>query len=306
MSFELKILGANAASFAHNRHQSSQVLMVENQYFLIDCGEGTQIQLMLNKIKLSKIEYIFISHMHGDHYFGLMGLISTMHLRGRENDLHIFGPAALAENITMNLKHSGTGLQYRIHFHRVDPHSSQQILETDKLSVTSIPLDHGIDCTGYLIKEKPKPHRINKNKLPENILLQHIVLLQKGEDVFDENGNLLYKNEDYTLPPKRSRSYAYCSDTKYNERIIPLIESVDLLYHEATFLDEKLERAEITHHSTAKQAATIASKANAKMLVIGHYSLRYKDPIPLLEEARLIFPECQLAIEGESYEVSDL
>lgn len=301
MSFELKILGANSASFAHNRHQTSQYLSINNHHFLIDCGEGTQIQLMQYQIKLSRIDHIFISHLHGDHYFGLMGLISTMHLRGRKKELHVYGPPKLSQFITLQLEMSQTYLVFPLHFHPTNGDKSELLLETPTLWVESIPLNHQIACTGFLFREKPKLRRMNKEVLPQNILMKHILELKKGLDVYDDEGKLLYKNEYYTLAPRKSRSYAFCSDTKYEEKIIPLIEKVDLLYHEATFLEEQKERAAVTYHSTAWQAATIAKKARVKALLIGHYSIRYKDLQPLLDEACSLFPASRLAIEGESY-----
>jgi ribonuclease Z len=305
LSFQLKILGSNSAAFAHNRHHTSQILTVQSEYFMIDCGEGTQIQLSRYKVKASKINHIFISHLHGDHYLGLMGLISTMHLRGRQNDLHIYGPKGLDEIITVQLKYSGMLLQFRLHFHLVNPEQSELLLDHEMITVKSIPLNHRIPCAGFLFQEKPKPWRINKDALPEDILLQHIVKLKKGEDVYDEDGTLLYKNEDYTFPPKKSRSYAFCSDTKYDERILEHIQGVDLLYHEATFMSDREKRAAETHHSTARQAATMAKKAKAEMLVIGHFSIRYKDITPLLTEAREVFKDTMLAIEGETIFVQD-
>lgn len=305
MSFRLKILGSNSAAFAHNRHHTSQVLAVESEYFMIDCGEYTQVQLSRYKIKSSKINHIFISHLHGDHYLGLMGLISTMHLRGRRSELNIYGPKGLDEIITVQLRYSQTTLQFKLNFHLTNTKEPELLLDHPKLTVHTIPLNHRIECAGFLFREKPKPHRINKEKLPKDILLQHIVRLKKGEDVYDEQGQLLYKNSAYTLPPKKSRSYAFCSDTKYKEDILEQIKGVDLLYHEATFLSDREERAAETHHSTARQAAQIARKAEVEMLVIGHFSIRYKDLTPLLKEAREVFKDTMLAIEGETIYVQD-
>jgi ribonuclease Z len=298
LTFILKILGSNSAAPAHNRHQTSQLLNIQNQLYLIDCGEGTQNQLKRFRARISKIHYIFISHLHGDHYLGLMGLILSMHLQGRVKDLHIFGPAPLAEIIVLQLKHSRTILNFKINFLNIDPIGSNVIYENNDLTVETIPLTHRIDCTGFLFREKPKLRRINKSKLPPDFPLTHILALKEGEDILDINGQILFRNRELTLPPKRSRSYAYCSDTIYNEGIIEQIKNVDLLYHESTFLDDQRERARETFHSTALQAGCIARKAKVNMLVLGHYSIRYKELEPLLKEAKEEFLNTILAIEG--------
>ncbi|MDQ3394382.1 MAG: ribonuclease Z [Bacteroidota bacterium] len=298
MTFVLKILGANSAAPAHNRNQSSQLLNIQNQYFLIDCGEGTQHQLRRFKVRISKINHIFISHLHGDHYLGLMGLILTMHLQGRVNDLFIFGPSGLSEIITIQLKHSKTVLNFRIVFTGIDPSANILIFETIALNVHTISLSHRIGCTGFLFREKPKLRRINKLRMPENISLMQIVALKNGEDLYDGLGKIIYKNGDLTLAPKKSRSYAYCSDTIYDESIIGFLKNVDLLYHESTFLHEQVMRARETFHTTALQAGIIAKKAQVGQLILGHYSIRYKDLLPLLEEARQEFTNTILAIEG--------
>ncbi len=305
MSFSLKILGSNSAAPAHNRHQTSQLLAVQNHTFLIDCGEGTQMQLIKYRVKAQKINHIFISHLHGDHYLGLMGLISTMHLQGRTADLFIYGPPGLAEIITLQLQYSQTVLNYKIKFQELDTAIRKVIFEDAVLSVETIPLNHRIGCAGFLVREKPKKRRIIKEKLPEDFSLQNILKLKNGEDIVDEEGNTLFRNEDMTLPPRKSRSYAYCSDTKYEENIIEQIKNVDLLYHEATFLSDREDRARQTFHSTARQAATIAKKAAVGQLLLGHYSIRYRELQPLLIEAREVFENAHLAIEGESIEISE-
>lgn len=305
MSFALKILGSNSAAPAHNRHQTAQLLTVGQHVFLIDCGEGTQMQLTKYKAKLHKIQHIFISHLHGDHYLGLMGLISTLHLQNRTSDLHIYGPTGLADIITLQLKHSETVLNYKIFFRKLDTAIRETIFDDDFLSIETIPLNHRIGCSGFLFREKPKKRRIIKEKLPTGISLAHIVALKNGEDIYDESGELMFQNEDMTLPPKKSRAYAYCSDTKYDEQIIDQIAHVDLLYHESTFLSDREERAAQTYHSTARQAATIALKAQVGLLLLGHYSIRYKELQPILDEAWEVFPNAKLAIEGETIEIPD-
>ena len=305
MTFRLKILGSNSAAPAFNRNQTAQVLQVNNSYFLIDCGEGTQLRMAKARVKINKISHIFISHMHGDHYFGLIGLVSTMHLFGRKHDLDIFCPSPLEEIINLQLKHSETILNFKINYTFIDQMEDDFLLENRNLTVEKFPLNHQIFCSGFLFREKPKPIRINKSKIPEDFSVTNLGKLKKGEDIYDSEGKLLYKNSDLTLPPKHSRSYAYCSDTKYDEEIIPVIKGVDLLYHEATFTKDMEERADRTYHSTAEQAGLIAKKAETKKLLIGHYSVRYRELEPLLEEARSVFPESYLAIEGNFVDVNE-
>ena len=305
MTFRLKILGSNSAAPAFNRNQTAQVLQVNNSYFLIDCGEGTQLRMGKARVKINKISHVFISHLHGDHYFGLIGLVSTMHLFGRKHDLDIFCPSPLEEIINLQLKHSETVLNFKINYTFIDQMEEDLLFENRNLSVEKFSLNHRIFCSGFLFRERPKPIRINKSKIPENFSVANLGKLKKGEDIYDEEGKLLYKNADLTLPPKHSRSYAYCSDTKYDESIIPVIKGVDLLYHEATFTKEMEKRAEKTYHSTAEQAGRIAKKAETKKLLIGHYSVRYRELEPLQEEARSVFPESYLAIEGNFVDVSE-
>ncbi len=300
MIFQLKILGNNSAIPAHDRNQTSQLLQLDSQYVLIDCGEGTQIQLSKQNIRLGRIKTVLISHLHGDHYFGLIGLISTMHLFHRKQKLKVFAPPGLEKIITLQLKASETTLCYELEFIPLLHDGLQEILHKESFTIQSFPLAHGIKCYGFLIKEKPKQWRINKDKLPDNMLIQEIITLKNGKNVSHENGSIKYALEEYTLPPRPSRSYAYCSDTSYYEEIIPFIQHVDLLYHEATFADDMENRATITLHSTASHAATIAKKAGVQKLLLGHYSTRYKDPTPLLDEAKTIFSESYLSYEGET------
>lgn len=272
---------------------------------MIDCGEGTQMQLQRYKCRVLKVNHIFISHLHGDHYLGLMGLLLTMHLLKRGNDLHLYGPRGLEEIITIQLKYSGSVLNYDIIFHELNTEQPELIFEDKILEIHSFPLNHRIPCTGFLFKEKPKPVRINKEVLPADLPLQQIVRLKKGLDVVDANNNVLYKNEELTIPARKSRSYAYCSDTKYDESLIPIVQNVDLLYHEATFLKEKAKWADQTFHSTTQQAGEIAKASKVGKLIIGHYSARYKDLTPFLDEAKQYFENTVLAIEGEQIEVLD-
>ncbi len=305
MTFRLKILGSNSAAPAFNRNQTAQVLQTQHARFLIDCGEGTQLRLPRSRVKINKINHIFISHLHGDHYFGLVGLLSTMHLFGREKELNIYGPSAIKEIIDIQLTHSQTELNYKINYFYTDVEDGDVLFEDSHLSVIKFPLNHRIFCTGFLFREKPKKPRIIKEKIPENFSMANLGKLKKGEDIFDEQGNLLYRNEELTRPPKKPRSYAYCSDTRYDERILEYIREVDLLYHEATFTRDMEARAFNTFHSTAEQAAHMARKANAGKLLLGHYSVRYRELDPLLEEARKVFPESYLAIEGTFVDIEE-
>ena len=303
MSLTVKILGSNAATPAHNRNQSAQFLTSDQEHFLIDCGEATQIQLIKYKVKFHKIDFILISHLHGDHYLGLMGLLLTLHLQRREQDLTIYGPQGLDEIITLQLKHSGTTLNYPLHFVTVDPTKNKLILETHSLNVYSIPLVHRVPCSGFLFKEKPKDRRFDKTLLHSGLTGDDIVKLKHGQDVFNSDGTVKYRSLDYTLPPRPAVSYAYCSDTKYHPPLVRILEGVDLLYHEATFGKENEIRAAETFHSTTEQAAKIAKAANAKQLMLGHFSVRYRDLSPLQAEAKEVFQNTILAIEGESYEI---
>ncbi len=271
---------------------------------MIDCGEGTQLQVKRYKIKLSRINHILISHLHGDHYYGLMGLVSTLHLYGRTADLHIYGPPGLADIITLQLKYSATRLSYDIKFHEWVPETSSVIYEDDKLTITTIPLNHRIHCSGYLFKEKPKKRGINKLVVDKKLAPNQANALRNGEDIYNEDGTLLYKNSLATLPPKKPYSYAYCSDTKLIPQLVDVIRDVDLIYHEATFMDDMKDRAENTYHTTARQAAQLASEAHVGQLLLGHFSTRYRDLNPLLSEARSVFRESYLAEEGKRFVVN--
>jgi ribonuclease Z len=290
---------------AYGRHQSAQLLEIGKLTFLIDCGEGTQLRLSHHNIKAQKIDHIMISHLHGDHYLGLVGLLSSMNLLGRKKKLVVHGPNGLAEIITTQFRYSQTSLNYPISYQRLDTDEFNIIFENDVLVINSFPLQHRIPCCGFVWREKPKPKRINKDTLPVDLSLVNIVRLKNGKDILDESDELIYKNESLTLPAKKSRSYAYCSDTKYDESITPFINQVDLLYHESTFLDEMKERATLTFHSTALQAAHIAKLAEVSQLLLGHYSARYRDISPFLDEAKQVFLATQLAQEGAEIELAE-
>lgn len=305
MAFKITILGSSGAVPAYGRMPSAQFLEVENNYFLIDCAEGAQLQLMKYELNMHRIDHIFISHLHGDHYLGLMGLIFTLHLNKRKSDLHIYSHKGLDEIITLQLKYSKSSLNYKIVFHLLTPGKKEIIFENKFVTVETIPLLHKLDCSGFLIREKQKPRRIDKEVLPQNLSILQLNKLKSGEDIVDDEGNIVYKNEALTLSPRKSRSYAYCSDTQYFEAIVEQIREVDVLYHEATFMEEDADKALETRHSTVKQAATIALKAQPVRLLIGHFSARYKDLLPVIDEAKRVFQNTHLALEGETFTIED-
>ena len=305
MALNLTILGSSGALPAIGRFPTSQYLEIQNRHFLIDCGEGAQIQLARIQISIHKIDHIFISHLHGDHYLGLMPLLFSMHLHKRSSDLHLYSPPGLDEIITLHLKYSKSVLNYKIIFHPFTPTKVQMLFQDEALTVETIPLIHKLECAGFLFKEKTKPRRINKEKLVDGMKLQQIASLKTGSDVLDDEGKLLYKNEDFTLSPRPSLSYAYCSDTAWNESMIDQITGIDLLYHEATFMQADVDKAVETKHSTTAQAAGIAKRAQVKKLIIGHFSARYKDLNMLLHEAKAYFPNTELAIEGTTFTLQD-
>ena len=299
--FELTILGCGSALPTNKRNPSAQLLNVAERFFLIDCGEGTQVQLRKYKAGFSRIDHIFISHLHGDHFFGLIGLLQSFHLLGRKKSLGIYGPPQLKEIIQLLNIATGTALQYPVEFISTDPQNTVLLFEDNKVEVISFPLRHKLDCTGFLFREKPLPRKIIKEKLKQfNISTEQIHRLRAGFDAEDENGNMVPASE-LTLPGPVSRSYAYCSDTAYDEKIAEIIRDVSLLYHESTFLEDMQERAKSTLHSTAKEAAQIAKLANAQQLILGHFSSRYDDETLFLEEALPVFSNTLLASDGKVF-----
>lgn len=299
---KLTILGCHSATPRTNTNPTSQVLEIKNHMFLIDCGEGTQVELRRHKIKFSRIKHIFISHLHGDHYFGLVGLISTFRLLTRETELHIYAPKGLKKVITLQMKLSDSWTNYPLIFHELDSKKSELIFEDDKIEVHTVPLDHRIYTNGFLFKEKPYERKLDmKAVLKANINMAYFRKLKQGADVVNEDGELI-KNETVTLDPRPTKSYAYCSDTKYSEDIIPIIKEADVLYHESTFLNKNEDLCKVTKHSTAKQAATIAKKASVKTLVLGHYSTRYNGYNLFKKEAQEVFENVLLAKDGVSFE----
>jgi len=299
---KLTILGCHSATPRTNTNPTSQVLEIKNHSFLIDCGEGTQVELRRNKVKFVRIKHIFISHLHGDHCFGLVGLISTFRLLTREADLHIYAPKGLKEVITLQMKLSDSWTNYRLIFHELTSKKSELIFEDDKVEVYTIPLDHRIYTNGFLFKEKEGERKLDMNAvLNADIDVAYYRKLKQGFDVDDNKGNLV-KNETVTKPPNKPKSYAFCSDTAYNEAMVPILKDVDVLYHESTFLEKNEKLATPTKHSTAKQAASIAKQANAGTLILGHYSTRYDDLNLFKEEASEIFSNVELAKDGKTFE----
>jgi ribonuclease Z len=299
-NFELTILGCSSATPTSTRNPTAQLLNIAERFFLIDCGEGTQIQLRKFKLKFQRISHIFISHLHGDHYLGLMGLLSSMHLLGRTAEMHLYCPAELQEIIEVQFKHSQSYLNYKIIYHAHKYISNDLIFEDDRVEVRTVVLNHRIPCCGFVFKEKPLLANISKETIHKHELtVEEILAIKAGSDLKKTTGEVI-KNSDLVTSRNNPRTYAYCSDTCYDERILEFIKGADLLYHEATFLNEMSDRAKETFHTTALQAGKIATLAGAKQLMIGHYSARYKDLQPLLDEARSVFENTILAVEGES------
>jgi ribonuclease Z len=298
---EFRILGTGSATPQLQRNPSAFVVTIDNFLILIDCGEGTQYRLLEHKVKISRLRYILISHLHGDHYFGLIGLLSTLNMQKRTEPLVIYGPNGLDEIIGLQLKYSGTILNFKLNFSVTNPTGFNEILNTETIQIKTFPLKHRIDCTGFLLNKKKSKRKILADKLPENFPATFYKMLQEGHDVVDEFSGITYINDEYTTEGCPEKRLAYCSDTIYDETIVDYIKNVDLLYHEATFLAEHAERAKLTFHTTAAQAASIAQKANVKRLLIGHFSSRYKTIEDFLTEARAVFSDTTLSEEGENF-----
>lgn len=304
MKFELTILGSNSALPTTKRFPTAQVLNVLERFFLIDCGEGTQIQMKRFRIPMSRINHIFISHLHGDHIFGLIGLISTLSLQGRTSELHIFGHSKLEKLIRFQIDLLETKLGFLIIFHTIFGKEVQTLFEDESVEVKCFPLKHGpMPCVGFLFKEKERLRTLNTDLLNfYNVPIKARHVLKLGEDFINEEG-VVIPNAKLTKDPPASRSYAFCTDTAYYSKIVPIIAGVDLLYHEATFLTSEEKRAKSTYHSTAAQAADIAKKANVGKLLIGHFSARFKDLDEHLKEATEIFSNTYLAEDGKKFSI---
>jgi ribonuclease Z len=299
--FEVKILGCNSASFAFGRHHTSQVVNSNQNLFLVDCGEGTQLRMIKQQIRFNRIHHIFISHLHGDHYLGLMGLIFTFHLQGRTDDLYIYGPPGLDEIISLQLRHSESVLHYRIHFQVIE-HDDQLLFENEDLQIISLAMNHRIACYGFVFREKQRRFKLKRELLPETLGREELLLLKEGQNVTDSAGRV-WRNEELASPPPVPRTYIYAADTRVLDGIREVAEGCNLLYHEATFTSEMQSRAEATFHSTAAEAAQFAARHHVERLILGHFSSRYQDVSPVLAEAIQYFPHTILAAEGQTYEV---
>jgi ribonuclease Z len=299
---KLSILGCYSATPRTLNNTTSQVLEINNHMFLIDCSEGTQVQLRKHKIKFNRIKHIFISHLHGDHFFGLVGLISTFRLLTRETDLHVYGPKGIKEVVTLQMKLADSWTNYNLYFHELTSKKSELIFEDEKVEVHTIPLNHRVYTNGYLFKEKEGPRKLDVNLAEKaNINVAYYRKLTQGFNVENEAG-VIIKNDTVTKPGPKPKSYAFCSDTMYKEDIVPLIKNVDVLYHESTFLDQHAHLAIKTKHSTAKEAAKIAELANVGTLVLGHYSTRYDSLKSFKDEAKSVFSNVELAEDGKIFE----
>lgn len=304
MSINLTILGCHSATPRVNAFPTAQYLEINNQHFLIDCGEGTQRQMRKYKIGFSKIDHVFISHLHGDHFYGLVGLLATYGILSREKELHVFGPKGIKKVTLLQLKISQSHAKFPIVFHELTSKESELILENDKVSVRTIPLNHRVYTNGYLFTEKEKPRKLNMLNIsgyPE-IDKADYLNIKAGKDIVLSNGEII-SNKTLTHPAPKPLSFAFCSDTSYKPDIIPIIKNADLLYHEATFLADREDLAKKTKHSTAAQAAQIAKDAAVKQLIVGHYSGRYKDISLFKNEATEIFEHTELAEPGMVFTV---
>ncbi|MCF8358129.1 MAG: ribonuclease Z [Prolixibacteraceae bacterium] len=298
MPFELTILGTSSALPTSSRYPTAHVLNVRERFFLIDCGEGTQIQLRKLGVRFSRINHLFISHLHGDHYYGLIGLLSSYALLERKNDLHIYAHSELPELLEKQLYLLKNDQTYNIIWHPLNFKRPQTILENKTVKVVSFPLKHRIPCCGFLFTEQPEPKNLIREKIKEyNIPIREMQNIKQGADFVTDEGKKI-KNEELTHAQKKPRSYAFCSDTAFLPKLKDTIKNVDLLYHEATY-DKRMEkRAGEIFHSTANQAAQLAKLGNVGQLVIGHFSARYKDTSQLLNEAKAVFENTVAAEDG--------
>jgi len=300
VTFELQILGSGSATPMVGRHPTAQLLAVGEGRYLIDCGEGTQLRLLEHRRRLSSLRVIFISHLHGDHYYGLFGLLSTLSLQGRQEPLTVVGPPGLELALTTAAFHSRMQPGYTITFVPIDTEAHAVVYEDAQVRVWSLPMHHRIPCAGYLFEEQPRRAKLVKDKLPAGLTPAELSQLAQGQDLPADpaTDRPAVAHAEVSVPAAPPRRYAFCSDTIYLPELAELVHGVDLLYHEATFLHDLRERAAQTHHSTARQAATLAASADAHRLLIGHFSSRYKQLDAHLQEAREVFPWTELATEG--------
>jgi ribonuclease Z len=305
VSFELTILGSGAAVPTFRRNPTAQYIVCNDRHILIDCGEGTQMQIRKYSIRFQRISHILISHLHGDHFFGLVGLLSTMHLMGRDKGITVYGPEELENIVRSQLEIAGARLDFDLKFVKLNGKEVKLIFEDNLIEIHTFPLKHRIPTNGFVIREKIKERRLISEAIKgSGLLIEHLPKLKRGEHVVDEKGNE-FDFEEFTLPPHPSFSYAFCSDTRYDESIAPYIKNVDVLYHEATFIDKDEDRAKTTFHSTAKQAATIAAKAGVGRLLLGHLSARYESTDVHLEEAKTIFDKTLVVEDGDVFRIDE-
>ena len=301
--FGITILGNNSAVPAHDRHPTAQAVTIAGEVLLLDCGEGTQLQIKNYHVKRSRITRIFISHLHGDHYFGLIGLLSSMAMINRKDPLHLYAPARLIDILNLQLEVSDSVLPYKLIFHPVT--AAQRLVETSRYIVEAFPVEHRIECYGFVIRENHAPRRIDPSKtIPNGVPQSFYEKLQWGADYTTKEGEVL-KNESLTLPGKKNVSYAYCADTLYTDSFLPFVRSVDLLYHESTYLDDLAAQARDRFHSTALQAGNIAVKAGAGRLLLGHFSSKFKSVSAFEKEAREVFEASEISREGVTYLAGD-
>ncbi len=300
--FEITILGSNSAVPTPSRHPTSQLININHHYYLIDCGEGAQIQMRRFGIKFQRIEHIFISHLHGDHYFGLIGLLNTMHLLGREKPLTIHANRMLREIINIQLSVANTKLKFGIHYNFLMDDTESIILKDDNVEVLATPVDHRIPCFGFIFKESPRKPNLNKQKIQQYQLgVEEIKLIKQGKPVLRPNETIT--SSDVCEPPAPLRKYSFITDTKPNKSYLSAIENSDLLYHESTFMGDAVQRASDTFHTTNLQAAEIAKNTNCKRLLLGHFSTRYTQLEPIQQEAQKVFEHTDLAIEGTTFKI---
>lgn len=295
------ILGNNSAVPAFNRHPTSQVVSHNGNNYLVDCGEGTQIQMIKYKIRRGKISHIFISHLHGDHYFGLVGLLNTFGLLNHQQELHVYGPSPLQQIIEMQMNVADTQLPYPLHFHTLT--QPEVLVDNEKIRISCFPTTHRIECYGFLFEEKEGKRKLQIDKVRKlNIPISFYSSLQDGRDYITPRGQVI-RNDEVTAAPARGHRYAFCADTRYDELLIPYIRECDMIYHESTYLDNMQQKALERFHCTTKQAAEIARKAGVRKLLLGHFSSKYSTLEQFESEAKEVFPNTELAIEGNTYEI---
>lgn len=305
LPFYVTILGSSSAMPTPARFTTSQVVNLNDRLFLVDCGEAAQIQMRRFGIKVGKINHIFISHLHGDHIFGLPGLISSMTMSGKKGQLHIYAHPELQVVLSTLMKYMNENDDFKVIYHPLNLRRHSILFEDEKIRIESFPLKHRIPCCGFVFREQPQELHLRSDKIEElNIPIKDRVAIKKGEDYILPDGSTI-PNGELTLPPSKPRSYAFCTDTVIREKIIPIIEGVDMLYHEATFGDNLKDLALQTYHTTARQAAQLALKANVGKLIIGHFSTRYKDISELVDEARNVFPNTYPVNDGEKFEIRE-